>query len=219
MAKYIYTVWKRKTASAQVKLFEGAWKDMINWKIVSEYVTRSDLFDVLYSATKITKLKDKVYFEVTVTGSGESAQAEAINFWIAKALIEKDPSLRPILKQALWPDMHTHHVINVFLNSFNNESKIHGTYNVFVEITTQDLPRGISRVGRRPPSRLPSHQPRDPEPANRLAYFLDMLHGGVDGNDMSQIPFYQLGFPRHNFRFGDGTFGPQMEHRKWFQLV
>jgi len=100
MAKYIYAVWKRKTASAQVKLFAGKWKDMINGKLVSEYVTRSDLFDVLYSAAKITKSKDSVYFEVTVTGSGESAQAEAINYWIAKALIEKDPTLRPILKQA-----------------------------------------------------------------------------------------------------------------------
>jgi len=100
MAKYIYSVWKRKTASAQVKLFEGAWKDMINGKVVSEYVTRSDLFDVLYTAIKLTKLKDKVYFDVKVTGSGESAQAEAINYGLAKALIEKDSSLRPILKQA-----------------------------------------------------------------------------------------------------------------------
>ena len=100
MAKYIYSVWKRKTASAQVKLFEGAWKDMINGKVVSEYVTRSDLFDVLYTAIKLTKLKDKVYFDVTVSGSGESAQVEAINYGIAKALIEKDSSLRAILKQA-----------------------------------------------------------------------------------------------------------------------
>jgi len=100
MAKYIYSVWKRKTASAQVKLFEGAWKDMINGKVVSEYVTRSDLFDVLYTAIKLTKLKDKVYFDVKVAGSGESAQAEAINYGLAKALIEKDPSLRPTLKQA-----------------------------------------------------------------------------------------------------------------------
>ncbi|MCD5380426.1 30S ribosomal protein S9 [Candidatus Gracilibacteria bacterium] len=100
MAKYIYAVGKRKTASAQVKLFAGKGKDMINGKLVSEYVTRTDLFDVLYSAAKITKSKDSVYFEVTVTGSGESAQAEAINYGIAKALIEKDPTLRPILKQA-----------------------------------------------------------------------------------------------------------------------
>ncbi|MDQ7009685.1 MAG: 30S ribosomal protein S9 [Candidatus Gracilibacteria bacterium] len=100
MAKYIYAVGKRKTASAQVKLFEGAGKDMINGKIVSEYVTRTDLFDVLYSAIRLTKLKDKVYFDVAVTGSGESAQAEAINYGLAKALLEKDSSLRAILKQA-----------------------------------------------------------------------------------------------------------------------
>ena len=100
MAKYIYTVWKRKTASAQVRLFDWAWKDMINGKLVTEYVHRSDLFDVLYTAIKLTKLKDKVYFEVAVQGSGESAQADAIKYGLAKALVQKDESLRPILKQA-----------------------------------------------------------------------------------------------------------------------
>ncbi len=100
MAKYIYTVWKRKTASAQIKLFDWVWKDMINWKPVAEYVHRSDLFDVMYAAVKLSKLKDKVYFEVAVQGSWESAQADAIKFWLAKALVEKDESLRPILKQA-----------------------------------------------------------------------------------------------------------------------
>jgi len=100
MAKYIYAVWKRKTASAQVRLFEWAWKDMINGKLITEYVNRSDLFDVIYSAIKLAKLKDKVYFEVKVTGSGESAQADAIKSGLAKALVEQDASLRPILKQA-----------------------------------------------------------------------------------------------------------------------
>jgi small subunit ribosomal protein S9 len=73
---------------------------MINGRVASEYVSRSDLFDVLYTAIKLTKLKDKVYFDVAVTGSGESAQVEAINYGIAKALLEKDSSLRAILKQA-----------------------------------------------------------------------------------------------------------------------
>ena len=100
MAKYIYAVWKRKTASAQVRLFKGAWKDMINWKLITEYVNRSDLFDVIYSAIKLAKLKDKVYFEVKVTGSGESSQADAIKSALAKALVEQEPSVRPILKQA-----------------------------------------------------------------------------------------------------------------------
>lgn len=100
MSQYIYSTWKRKTASAQVRLFEGAGKDMINGKVVSEYINRLDLFDVLYTALKLTKLKDKFYFTIEVSGSWESAQADAMKYGIAKALVKQDESLRPILKQA-----------------------------------------------------------------------------------------------------------------------
>jgi len=100
MSKYTYAIGKRKTASAQVKLFEGKGKDMINGKEAKEYVNRTDLFDVVYTPLKITKLKENFYFEVKVAGSGESAQAEAIRHGISRALIEKDEALRPVLKQA-----------------------------------------------------------------------------------------------------------------------
>ncbi len=100
MSKYTYCIWKRKTASAQVKLFEWKWKDTINWKEISSYVSRSDLFDIIYSPLKITKLKDSFYLEVNVAWSWESAQAQAIRHGIARALVTKDSSLRPILKEA-----------------------------------------------------------------------------------------------------------------------
>lgn len=100
MTKYIYTVWKRKTASAQVRLFEGTWKDMVNGKLISEYITRSDLFDVVYTAINLSKMKGKVYFEIAVQGSGESAQADAMKAWIAKALVLKDETLKPLMRQA-----------------------------------------------------------------------------------------------------------------------
>jgi small subunit ribosomal protein S9 len=73
---------------------------MINGKEVSEYVHRSDLFDVVYTAVKLTQMKDKVHFEVQVAGSGESAQASAIRHGLARALAKQDLALRPILKQA-----------------------------------------------------------------------------------------------------------------------
>ena len=57
--KYTYTIWKRKTASAQVKLFEGKGTDMVNGKQITEYVTRSDLFDTIYTPLKICKVKEK----------------------------------------------------------------------------------------------------------------------------------------------------------------
>lgn len=97
-AKYTYTIGRRKTASAQIRLFEGKGTDTVNGKNASEYITRSDLFDSVYAPIKLCKLKDSVYFEVKVSGSGESAQVGAIAHGLARALAEKDNSLRAILK-------------------------------------------------------------------------------------------------------------------------
>jgi len=98
MAKYTYTIWKRKTASAQVKLFEGKGTDMVNGKKITEYVTRSDLFDTIYSPLKICKVKEKFYFEVAITGSGVSAQAEAIRHGLARSLASLDEGHKALLK-------------------------------------------------------------------------------------------------------------------------
>jgi len=100
MSKYTYAIGKRKTASAQIRLFQWKWKDMINGKEVTAYINRTDLFDVVYTPLKITKQKENFYFEVKVSGSGESAQAEAIRHGISRALSTFDLSLRPVLKEA-----------------------------------------------------------------------------------------------------------------------
>jgi len=98
MAKYTYTIWRRKTASAQVKLFEGKGNDMINGKKITEYVTRADLFDTIYSPLKICKVKEKFYFEVAIAGSGISAQAEAIRHGLARSLASLDEGYKALLK-------------------------------------------------------------------------------------------------------------------------
>lgn len=100
MSKYTYAIGKRKTASAQIRLFQGKWKDMINGKEIETYINRTDLFDVVYTPLKITKQKENFYFEVKVSGSGESAQAEAIRHGISRALSTFNLSLRPVLKEA-----------------------------------------------------------------------------------------------------------------------
>lgn len=98
--KYIYNVWKRKTASAQVKLFEGKGKNLINGIDASDYITRADLFDVVFSPLKICKVKDNFYFEVAVSGSWVSAQAEAIRHGLSRNLASSDEGFRKILKAA-----------------------------------------------------------------------------------------------------------------------
>lgn len=98
--KYIYNVWKRKTASAQVKLFEGKGKNIINWINASEYIKRADLFDVVFSPLKICKIKDNFYFEVEVAGSWVSAQAEAIRHGLSRNLASSDEGFKKVLKAA-----------------------------------------------------------------------------------------------------------------------
>lgn len=98
--KYIYSVWRRKTASAQVRLFEWAWKNSINWKEIWEYITRKDLFDVALQPVKLCGLKEDVYFEVKVAWSWESAQVQAIAHGLSRALAEKQETFKKILKEA-----------------------------------------------------------------------------------------------------------------------
>lgn len=98
--KYNYSVWKKKTASAQVKLYEWKWDSLINWKNIWEYITRDDLFEVVFSPLKLCKVKDSYYFEVTVDWSWVSSQAYAMRHALAKMLAQKDETFKKILKSA-----------------------------------------------------------------------------------------------------------------------
>jgi len=75
---YTYALWKKKTASAQVKLFEWKGDSTINGRALNDYVSRSDLFDTVFAPLKLCKLDGKTYFTVEVQGSGPSSQASAI---------------------------------------------------------------------------------------------------------------------------------------------
>lgn len=96
--KYSYAVGRRKTAVAQVRLFAGKGESKINEKAVDTYVNRADLFHVIYSPLKTAGVFDAFHFEVKVSGSGESSQAEAIRHGIARALVVADENLKQVLR-------------------------------------------------------------------------------------------------------------------------
>lgn len=97
---YTYSLGKRKTASAQVKVFEGKGESSINGKPVSDYISRNDLFEVVFAPLKLCKMDKEIYFSVDVEGSGISAQASAIAHGLARAMSQKDSSHRTVLKAA-----------------------------------------------------------------------------------------------------------------------
>ena len=92
--KYIYAIWRRKTATAQVRLFEGTGNSTINGRDFSSYITRPDLFDIALAPIKLCSLKDKVFFEVKVDGSWISAQVQAIRHGLSRALASNFVSSR-----------------------------------------------------------------------------------------------------------------------------
>ncbi len=98
--KYTYALGKKKTASAQVRLFEGKGDSMINGKPLGDYITRKDLFDTILAPVKLCKLDKDVYFTVQVQGSGIASQSYAIAHGLARALSEKDSANRTVLKAA-----------------------------------------------------------------------------------------------------------------------
>jgi small subunit ribosomal protein S9 len=98
--KYIYAVGRRKTAVAEVRLFKGKGANTANGQPIETYVKRADLFSTIYAPLKVAGVYEGFHFEVKVSGSGESAQAEAIRHGVTRALVEADENLKKALKGA-----------------------------------------------------------------------------------------------------------------------
>ncbi len=105
--QYIYAVWRRKEATAIVKMYpNGKWE----FKITTEKLQNVDLKtlfgwnnylieDVMYPFYIIwEEWRNKFDFEIKVRGGGIRGQAEAIRLGIARALVEYNPEFRTQLK-------------------------------------------------------------------------------------------------------------------------
>jgi small subunit ribosomal protein S9 len=101
IAKYFYGLGRRKSATAQVRLFAGKGKLSINDKPASEYLNdnKTLLAEITDPLALVNKQAD---FDVTVVvkGGGVSGQVDAIKLAIAKAIITAFSDLRPVLKKA-----------------------------------------------------------------------------------------------------------------------
>lgn len=91
---------KRKTSVARVFLKPGTGLILINHKPMKEYFTRKTSQINIRKPLEITNSLDKFDVMVNVKGGGISGQADATKHGIAKALLEYNKELRPILKKA-----------------------------------------------------------------------------------------------------------------------
>ncbi len=96
----IYATGKRKEAIAKVWLQSGDGKIVVNNKDLSVYFARKTSDMIVKQPLEITNTLGSYDINATVMGGGLSGQAGALKLGISKALLQLDPELRPVLKQA-----------------------------------------------------------------------------------------------------------------------
>jgi small subunit ribosomal protein S9 len=99
--KYVEAVGRRKVATARVRIYEGQGDFVVNDSLVSEYFSSLRNAPALYMKPfDLTGNKGKFSVTAKVSGSGISAQLDALTNGLAKALVAFNPELRTFLKPA-----------------------------------------------------------------------------------------------------------------------
>jgi small subunit ribosomal protein S9 len=91
---------RRKTAVARIRLTPGEGRVVINDKTPLAYLGRRALEQLVQQPLRVTESVRRFDISVKVEGGGVAGQAGAIAHGIARALVEQDENLRPVLKRA-----------------------------------------------------------------------------------------------------------------------
>jgi small subunit ribosomal protein S9 len=94
----VNTLGRRKTAVARAYVQKGSGEIVINDKDYKSYFTTSVLQAKVTQAFGVTKTQGAFDVKVNVKGGGVTGQAEAVRLAIARALVETDANLKPLLK-------------------------------------------------------------------------------------------------------------------------
>ncbi len=97
--KRYYATGRRKCAVARVYMKDGIGTILVNKRNFDDYFTRDSLKMLIRQPLEITENNNKFDFYISVCGGGMSGQAGAVKHGIAKALLEYNIELRPILKK------------------------------------------------------------------------------------------------------------------------
>lgn len=96
---YFYGTGKRKTSIARVRLVSGNGSVVINGRPLEEHLPLLALQSIVLEPLRATNTLDKFNAIAKVEGGGISGQAGAIRHGIARALVEADAGLRPVLRR------------------------------------------------------------------------------------------------------------------------
>jgi small subunit ribosomal protein S9 len=100
--KYIKAIGRRKTASAQVRVYlSGKGEIVVNGKPVEKYFD-ADRAAISVQPLKLTGVGKDVDISVLCKGGGVNSQAEAMRHGLARVLILLDPELNGAIRAKGW---------------------------------------------------------------------------------------------------------------------
>jgi small subunit ribosomal protein S9 len=98
--EYYYSVGRRKTSTAQVRLYPGGNGTMlVNNKPLDEYFSRERDIAQIRQPLQATSTDGAFDITVLVRGGGVTGQAGAVRQGIARALLVANPDHRPTLRK------------------------------------------------------------------------------------------------------------------------
>jgi len=96
---YFYGTGRRKSTVARVRLYPGQGPIVVNGKPFDELFLREGLRREILKPLMVTDTLDRFNVSIKVAGGGDSGHAGAIRHGIARALVQADESLKPVLRR------------------------------------------------------------------------------------------------------------------------
>ena len=97
--KYLFATGRRKTAVANVRLFEGSDDSLVNKKSFSAYFSTGHMRDEALRPLALSGLMGEYFFTATINGGGKNAQIEALRHAIAQALASTSEEMQKLMKR------------------------------------------------------------------------------------------------------------------------
>ena len=97
---YFYGTGRRKSSVARVRVYNGTGKITVNDRDIDDYFGLETLKLIVRQPLALTGTMDKFDIVCRVGGGGVTGQAGAIRHGIARALLQSEDEVRPVLKKA-----------------------------------------------------------------------------------------------------------------------
>ena len=100
IGSYNYGTGRRKSSVAREFIKRGSGQIVVNGRPIDEYFNRETGRMIVRQPLALTNHSGTFDIQVNVDGGGESGQAGAVRHGIARALVDYDAALKPVLSKS-----------------------------------------------------------------------------------------------------------------------